>query len=134
MFTGLVTTMDRYTEDIFTDGGLLDMSRKKGMVKEYQKVLCVGSPVRDIKEGDLVCINPIRFAVKKHKEGSLKDGIITDNPTISYNFDIIEIDGNQCLLLQDRDINFIIEDFEETEEEDKQSVLYKPDNKIITLS
>ena len=134
MFTGLVTTMDRYTEDIFTDGGLLDMSRKKGMVKEYQKVLCVGGSVRDIKEGDLVCINPTRFAVKKHKEGSLKDGIITDNPTISYNFDIIEIDGNQCLLLQDRDINFIIEDFEETEEEDKQSVLYKPDNKIITLS
>ena len=82
MFTGLVTTMDRYTEDIFTDGGLLDMSRKKGMVKEYQKVLCVGSSVRDIKEGDLVCINHIRFAVKKHKEGSLIDGIITDKSVV----------------------------------------------------
>ena len=33
---------------------------------------------KDIKVGDLVSINPSRFAVKKHKEGSLKDGIITD--------------------------------------------------------
>ena len=56
------------------------------MLYDYYKTV-----VDNIKEGDVVCINPSRFAVKKHKEGSLKDGIITDNPTISYNFDIIEI-------------------------------------------
>ena len=134
MFTALVTTMNKYEKDCTLDSGLIDTTKQQGVVKEYQTVLAVGDCVRNIKEGDVVCINPSRFAVKKHKEGSLKDGIITDNPTISYNFDIIEIDGKQCLLLQDRDINFIIEDFEETEEEDKQSVLYKPDNKIITLS
>lgn len=137
MFTGLVTTMDRYTEDIFTDGGLLDMSRKKGMVKEYQKVLCVGSSVRDIKEGDLVCINPTRFAVKKHKEGTLKDGIITDNPVVEYNFDIIELNGIPCLYLQDRDIDFIITDFEEVEDivtQTSSNLYIPPKEKIITLT
>ena len=137
MFTGLVTTMDRYTSDVYTDGGLIDMSRKKGMIKEYQRVICVGGAVREIKEGDLVCINPTRFAVKKHKEGTLKDGVITDNPVVEYDFDIIELDGIPYLYLQDRDINFIITDFEETEHVIAQpsSDLYVPsDNKIITLS
>lgn len=113
MFTALITTMDKYEHDVTTDGGLIDTTKTQGGLKEYQKVLAVGSSVRDIKVGDIVCINPTRFAVKKHEKGSLKDGVITDNPTITYNFDVVEMDGEKCLLLQDRDIDFIIEEFEE---------------------
>ena len=93
-------------------------------------MLSVGSMVKDIKVGDLVCINPTRFAVKKHKEGTLKDGVVKDNPIIQYNFDVIEMDGEQCLLLQDRDIDFIIEDWEEIKEE-CPSALIRPANDII---
>ena len=129
MFTGLVTTMDRYTEDIFTDGGLLDMSRKKGMIKEYQRVICVGGAVREIKEGDLVCINPKRYAVVKHQEGSLQDGVVSDNPVVRYNFDIIEMNDTPYLLLQDSDISYIIEEFEEI----KNEKLIVPDTKLIGI-
>jgi hypothetical protein len=73
----------------------------------------VGDSVRGVKVGDLVCIDPKAYAVKKHEAGSLKDGVITDNPTVSYNFDVIELDGQQCLLLQERDITFVIEDYTE---------------------
>lgn len=113
LFTSLITTMDKYEQDTITDGGLIDTSKQQGALKEYQTVLAVGDSVRNIKVGDLVCVNPSRFAVKKHKDGSMRDGIITDNPVITYNFDIVEMDEKQCLLLQDRDIDFIIEDFEE---------------------
>ena len=113
LFTSLITTMDKYEQDTITDGGLIDTSKQQGALKEYQTVLAVGDSVRNIKVGDLVCVNPSRFAVKKHKDGSMRDGIITDNPVVTYNFDIVEMDGKQCLLLQDRDIDFIIEDFEE---------------------
>lgn len=113
MFTALVTTMNKYEDDIKTSAGLIDTSRQKGTLKEYQTVLAIGDSVRGINVGDIVCINPSRFAVKKHKEGSLKDGIVTDNPVVTYNFDIIELDNKQCLLLQDRDIDFVIEDYEE---------------------
>lgn len=113
MFTSLITTMDRYKNDVRTVGGLLDVTKQQGGLKEYQRVLAVGSTVRDIKVGDLVCVNPSRFAVKKHQEGTLKDGIVSDNPVIRYNFDVVEMDGEQCLLLQDRDIEFIIEEYEE---------------------
>lgn len=128
LFTSLVTTMNKYKEDTIV-GGLINPSKGKGSLMEYQTVLSVGSSVKDIKVGDLVCINPSRFAIKKHKEGSLKDGVITDNPVITYNFDVVEMDGQQCLLLQDRDIDFIIEEYEEIT--DKSSNIIQPEEKKI---
>lgn len=128
MFTALVTTMNKYKEDTIV-GGLINPSKGKGSIMEYQTVLSVGSSVKDIKVGDLVYINPSRFAIKKHKEGSLKDGVITDNPVITYNFDVVEMDGQQCLLLQDRDIDFIIEEYEEIT--DKSSNIIQPEEKKI---
>lgn len=113
MFTALITTMDKYEHDVTTRGGLIDTTKQQGGLKEYQTVLAVGSSVRDIKVGDIVCVNPARFAVRKHQAGTLKDGIVTDNPVTTYNFDVVEMDGKQCLLLQDRDIDFIIEEYEE---------------------
>ena len=113
-----------------TKGGLIDTEKQKGTIKEYQKVIAVGDSVRNVKVGDLVCINPIRYARKKHQDGSLKDGIITDNPIVEYNFNVIELNNIPHLLLQDCDISFIIEDFEDVPDP-KPSKLYKPDNNII---
>ena len=78
MFTALITTMDKYEHDVTTRGGLIDTTKQQGGLKEYQTVLAVGSSVRDIKVGDIVCVNPTRFAVRKHQAGTLKDGIVTD--------------------------------------------------------
>lgn len=132
MFTALVTTMDKYEHDERTAGGLIDTTKQQGSLKEYQRVLAIGSSVRDIKVGDLVCVNPTRFAVKQHQAGSLKDGVVTDNPTIKYNFDVVEMDGKQCLLLQDRDIDFVIEEYEEVPDP-IPSPLIKPEEKKLIV-
>lgn len=129
MFTALITSMDKYEQDV-TTGGLINVTKMQGGLKEYQTVLAVGGSVRDIKVGDLVCVNPARFAVRKHQAGSLKDGVISDNPVTTYNFDVVEMNGNQCLLLQDRDIDFIIEDWEEIPDQ-PQSTIIQPEKKII---
>ena len=130
MFTSLITTMDKYEQDVKTSGGIIDTNKQQGGLKEYQTVLAVGESVRGIKVGDLVCVNPTRFAIKKHQTGSLKDGVITDNPVIKYNFDVIEMDGKQCLLLQDRDIDFIIEEWEEVPDPAPSSII-QPEKTII---
>ena len=130
MFNRIITTMETYEEDQY-NGNLLDTTKQKGSLKEYQKVLSVGTTVRDIKVGDLVYINPTRFAVKQHREGTLKDGVISDNPVIKYNFDTIEIDGKQCLLLQDRDIDFIIEEYEEVENTNTPPLIMPEKKKLI---
>lgn len=129
MFTALITTMDKYEQDV-TTGGLINVTKMQGGLKEYQTVLAVGGSVRDIKVGDLVCVNPARFAVRKHQAGSLKDGVISDNPVTTYNFDVVEMDGKQCLLLQDRDIEFIIEEFEEVPDP-APSTIIQPEKKLI---
>lgn len=131
MFTSLITTMNKYEHDVKTVGGLIDTTRQQGGLKEYQTVLAVGTSVRDIKVGDLVCVNPTRFAVKKHQPGTLKDGIVTDNPVTTYNFDVVEMGGKQCLLLQDRDIDFIIEDWEEIPDQPQSTIIQPEEKKII---
>ena len=130
MFTALITTMDKYEHDVRMNGGLIDVSKREGSLKEYQRVLAVGDSVRGIKVGDLVWVNPTRFGVKKHQEGSLKDGVVTDNPIITYNFDVVEMDGKQCLLLQDRDIDFIIEEYEEVPDSTPSTII-QPEKKLI---
>lgn len=113
MFTRIVTTMDMYIEDqIKSPGGIIDASKLKKGIKEYQKVLAVGSSVRGVKEGDLVCINPDRYAVRKYKEDSLKKNLLTNEIT-GYNFNVVSLNGKDYLLLDEQDIEFVIEDYEE---------------------
>ena len=113
MFNAIITTMNRYEDDDDSDTLIKNTS---GSLKEYQTVVAVGDSVRDIKVGDVVQIDPSRYAQKQHKEDSLKNGIVSDNPVMSYNFKTILIDGEQCLLLYDSDISYIIEEYEEVNE------------------
>lgn len=115
LFNGIITTMSRYPVNMTVKNTKLLDATKSGAVKEYQKVVAVGPMVRGIEVGDTVFINPKRYAVMKHKEGSLQDGVIKDNPVMGYNFDIIEIDGVEHLFLQDNDIKYVaeVEEFDE---------------------
>ena len=124
LFNRLLVTADKYEKDV-VKGGVVVITA--GTLKEYQRVLSVGSTVRDIKEGDLVLVNPTRYAVRKHREGTLKDGIITDNPITSYNFNLIEVGGKVCILLYDQDIDYIVEDCEEIPDDS----LILPDKELI---
>ena len=123
----LVTTKEVYKEDKVINGVL---TPTKGNLMEYQKVVAVGPVVRGINVGDLVSVNPKRYAVMKYKEGSLKDGIISENPVKHYNFNVIELDHVQHLLLIDQDIDFVIEEFEEEKDETKPEIIV-PKKKII---
>ena len=126
LFNKILVTADKYEDDIIENGII---RTTKGTLKEYQKVLAVGSTVRDFKVGDLILINPIRYAVKKHREGSLNDGVITDNPVVSYNFNLVEVGDKVNILLYDSDIDYIIEDYEE----DKPSMIIKPKTKKLII-
>lgn len=127
MFNGLVTTMNKYGSDVKVTGTDLIDSTKANTVKEYQTVVAIGPMVRGIEVGDTVFINPKRYAVMKHKPGSLQDGVIKDNPVIGYNFDVVEIDGVDHLYLQDSDIKFVAE----IEEFDENPTIYTEQPKII---
>ena len=132
MFNAIVTTMDKYTEDIVSTSGIISSTSMKGSLKPVQKVIAVGTMVRDIAEGDLVQINPRNYAVRKHKEGSLKDGVIEDNVVTGYRFNTIELDDVEYLYLTDRDIDYVITDYEIINIESTPSALYVPNKDIIS--
>lgn len=115
LFNMLITTCDKYDSNVKLVGTDLIDSTKSNAIKEYQKVVAVGPLVKGIEVGDIVFINPKRYAIKKHNEGSLKDGIITDNPVVGYNFETIDIDGVTHLVLYDNDIRYVaeVEEFNE---------------------
>ena len=135
LFTKIVTTCERYEEDQKT-GVLIDTRKQAGAVKEYQTVVAVGSNPAGIKVGDVVMINPMRYAVMKHENGSIKDGVIKDNPVVGYQLPVIELNGVPHLLLETADVEFVIEDYEEdtptVEEKAAKAGLYTPGSKIIS--
>lgn len=130
MFNHIITTMCTYEDDVIVKG-VIDTNRQKGSVKEYQKVVAVGSMVKDIKVGDMVLINPKNYRILKHKEGSMKDGVITDNPTVGYNIPTVEINGEQFMYLSDNDIEYIVEDYEDIEDPKPSSVITPPTDIIV---
>ena len=84
MFTSLITTMDKYEQDVKI-GGLIDTTRQQGGLKEYQKVLAVGNSVRDIKVGDVVCVNPAAMKRKAEAYGIVGLNFISYDDIIRSN-------------------------------------------------
>ena len=129
LFTSIVTTGDKFEKDV-TVGGIIQQDQKKGDLKLYQKVLAVGSAVRDIKVGDMVMINPIAYVRKKYSKDSVQNDM-DNNPTLSINIPtvpVVDDKGNtqECLLLTDRDIQFVFEG-----EDVNESIIIPEKKKII---
>lgn len=133
MFNQVLTTAEQYKDDEL-NGTLIDINKTKGTVKEYQKVIAVGPSVKNVQVGDLVMINPIRYSERKHQEGSMKDGVVTDNPVTRYNLPVIVLEDVPYLLLFDNDISFIVSDYEEVEEKvgEKGPSIIVPDPVLVT--
>ena len=130
VFTNILVTGNKYEEDEKQNGLII---AKKGDLKLYQTVMAVGSMVRDVKVGDQVMINPKNYAVKKYDPNSVKEDMGM-NSTIGYNMPWVTIDddkGNpeECLLLVDRDIEFVFEGEEVLEE--KTTLIMPKDKKLI---
>jgi hypothetical protein len=132
-FTTVVTTMEKYSKDQKDPSGLIiDPSKSAGTLMEYQKVIAIGSSVRNCQVGDLVKIDPSRYAryaqrkspnVAEEVEGYTKQ-------LVGYCFRTVDIKGEKCLMVQDADIEFVIEDYDII----KIPVIYTEANTSSTLN
>ena len=116
MFTSIVTTGDRFEDNMVSNGIII---AQKGDIKLWQKVVAIGTAVRDIKVGDMVMLDFRNYAVKKYNKNSLQNDL-DNNPVLSYNLNWITLDREggepqECLLLNDRDVQYVFEG-EEVEE------------------
>lgn len=110
MFNRILTTMNRYKDDVVDDFGLIKSSQTQGTLKEYQTVVEVGPSVTTIKVGDIVCIDPVRYAAPQHRHKDSVAGVMKDEVVTKYNFPQVDIDGVPHMLLFDSDVTFVVVD------------------------
>ena len=127
LFTAVVVTAKVYPAD-YKEGSIL--SPKAGKLMEYQEVIAVGDSCRGIEVGNLVCIDLSNYADWKYKKNSIKSDMEElTNEIIGYHVPQITIDGKKCLYLDIRDIKYIVEEYDDKENE--EPLLITPDKGII---
>ena len=127
LFTAVVVTAKVYPAD-YKEGSIL--SPKAGKLMEYQEVIAVGDSCRGIEVGNLVCIDLLNYADWKYKKNSIKSDMEElTNEIIGYHVPQITIDGKKCLYLDIRDIKYIVEEYDDKENE--ESLLITPNKGII---
>jgi hypothetical protein len=111
-FTTVITTLNTYEEDLIIDG---IVRVPKGSLKRYQTVVAVGPNVRDVKEGDLVLLNVQNYAIKKYKNNSIKEDISEMEEDVTYDIPKMFINDVIYGKFQERDMDGVIEEYEEIE-------------------
>ena len=118
MFTRILVTCNREKETslVYTGTKILDankVSKSGGDICPFQEVLAVGGSVRNVKPGDIVCINIGHFAVKKYAEGDFRDGIQSmDNKTINFRIPVVEVNDETLMYIDEADVDYVVTDYE----------------------
>lgn len=126
MFNKLVTTANRVKQN--TNEIIIDITKINQVIDDFQTVVSIGSSVRDIKVGDLVCINPDRYAVKKYQQKSASAEVEGyENTIIGYDIPRITLDDVEHLMITDSDVVYIVDEYEKI----KKSTIIDTSKKLI---
>ena len=131
----VLVTENLYGWDDFDESGLI--IHKRGDLKTYQEVIAVGDDVSMVKPGDVVEINLYKYCEFANDPTSIK--VNGTNKIINIHLNEVELEGTDgesvtCFLIDQRDIKYILEDFEEvTYEKSKHKLIQieKPKTKLI---
>lgn len=131
----VLVTMNLYGWDDFDEAGLV--IHKRGDIKSYQEVISVGDDVKFVKPGDVVAINFYKYCSFENDPNSIK--VNGTNNIVSMHLDEVEMTGENdepvsCFLIDQRDVKFVLEDFEEvTYEKSKHKLIQieQPKTKLI---
>jgi co-chaperonin GroES (HSP10) len=130
VYTRIITTANKYESSQKT-GNLLDVNKLEGRYKEYQTVVRVGSSVREVKEGDVILIDPSRYMKRKFSDNSLREDFV-ENPIVEIDIPTVTMDDTDYFMIEERDIAYIIEESEEVPDKKTGQSIILPKNKVIT--
>ena len=129
VYTRLITTANKY-EETQMNGNLIDVNKMEGRYKEYQTVVRVGSAVREVKEGDVVLIDPSRYMKRKFSDNSLREDFV-ENPIVEINIPTVTMGDEDYFMIDERDIAYVIADSEEVPDPLPNPIIV-PQKRIIT--
>lgn len=133
----VLVTEEVYEWDDFNAAGVIETGHSKGCLKSYQTVLAVGDDVKFVKPGDVVMINYYKYAAFKEDPNSLK--AMAENPIVKLSLDEVDdlVDENgdykAAFLIDERDVKYILEDYDEFTYEKDDSKLIIPKQPQLIL-
>ena len=130
VYTRIITTANRY-EETQMNGNLIDVNKLEGRYKEYQTVVKVGSSVREVKEGDIILIDPSRYMKRKFSDNSLREDFV-ENPIVEINIPTVTMNDEDYFMIDQGDIAYVIEDSEEVPDPLPNPIIVPNKPKIIT--
>jgi hypothetical protein len=130
VYTRLITTAEKY-EETQMNGNLIDVNKMEGRYKEYQTVIRVGSAVREVKEGDVVLIDPSRYMKRKFSDNSPREDFV-ENPIVEINIPTVTMNDEDYFMIEERDIAYVIADSEEVPDPLPNPIIVPKKPKIIT--
>ena len=133
MYTRVVTTADKYTEeDAINESGILQ-ANKIGVVKDVQTVLAINERTAEmgVNVGDRVLLNFSNYIVRKMAKNSLKEDLDEIyNEVVRYEFPMLEIDEKECLLLNTSDIVVVVLETRDVEIKPASNILIVPEGTV----
>ena len=129
VYTRLITTANKY-EETQMNGNLIDVNKMEGRYKEYQTVVRVGSAIREVKEGDVILIDPSRYMKRKFSDNSLREDFV-ENPIVEINIPTVTMNDEDYFMIEERDIAYVIADSEEVPDPLPNPIIV-PQKRIIT--
>ena len=130
----VLVTENLYGWDDFDESGLI--IHKRGDLKLYQEVIAVGDDVKYVKPGDVVAINFYKYCEFKNSENSVKVNGLNEIVAIHLNeVEMVDTEGEPvtCILIDFRDIQYILKDFDEVTYNKKDKLVKVPKPKKLIL-
>lgn len=125
----ILVTEEIYGYDDYNAGGIIEAGHKKGDLKSHQTVIAVGDDVRFVKPGDVVEINFYKYCSFENNPNSVK--VNGTNKVLELHLnevDLVDEKGEPVysFLIDERDVKYIIKDFEEVTYDKKDAVIAAP--------
>lgn len=117
LFTKVLLTCDKEDgEGLLLPGtDLLDgkkVMKEGGDIMQYQTVIAVGDSVRNVKPGDVVCLNQNAFALRKYKNNGIQDQVEEcKQETLGWVIPVVDIDGKDYIFTDDANILYVVEEY-----------------------
>ena len=98
VYTKILVTCDKYTEPEKIDNtDIIDPAKAKIMIRSTRGVLAVGNMVRLVVPGDIIAINPMKYAKFKQvaQKNSLSERTYSNirKEVVGFDFPTMEVDG-----------------------------------------
>lgn len=120
LYTTLIVTRECFEDNLVVNGII---RYHKGEIKPYQKVIAAGHHCSIVKAGDTVQVNYSNYVRQGYRPNSIAGDMNGQEKVAYLDIPSVTLNGEIFSKLDERDIDFVLNEFEEQEVEASTEVI-----------